>query len=184
LEVVRVVIALVMHEPARGWYDCVARAPERGWAVSAVGWARVRVRRPDIRDRARARRGGLLPYPVAFDGVPGGVRDPAAGVRVTDARSPLLNWPNVITARDFESWTGDRARNVPATFDPRYRTVLSMGDPGQTPTPATILAARFGKGTIIYTSLSLDRQLDAAHPGAARLMINLLAAGLGPERGR
>jgi hypothetical protein len=129
-------------------------------------------------------RSGLLPYPIAFDEIPDGVRDPAARVRVTDVRSPLLNWPNVITSGDFESWTGERARTVPATFDPRYRTVLAMGDPGQTQTPATILVARFGKGTIIHTSLSLDQQLEAVNSGAARLMINLLAAGLGPERVR
>jgi LmbE family N-acetylglucosaminyl deacetylase len=129
-------------------------------------------------------RSGLLPYPIAFDEVPVGVRDPAASVHVTNARSPLLNWPNAITTGDFEGWTGERARNVPTAFDPRYRTMLSMGDPGQTPTPATILTARFGKGTIIYISLSLDEQLDAVNPGAARLMINLLAAGLNPERGQ
>lgn len=130
------------------------------------------------------RRSGLLPYPVAFDGAPRDVRDPAATVQMTDARSPLLGWPNVITAHDFEKWTGHRARSVPTAFDPRYRTVLSMGDAGQTPTPATILSARVGRGTIIHTSLSLEQQLEAANPGAARLMINLLAAGLGPERGR
>lgn len=126
-------------------------------------------------------RSGLLPYPIAFDSIPGRVSDPAAVVHVTDARSPLLNWPNIITARDFENWTGDRARNVPAAFDPRYRTLLVVGDTGQQPTSATILAARVGKGVLIYTSLSIDQQLDAANPGAARLMINLLAAGLSSE---
>jgi hypothetical protein len=30
------------------------------------------------------------------------------------------------------------------------------------------------------TSLSIDLQLAVAHPGAAKLMINLLAAGLNP----
>jgi hypothetical protein len=127
-------------------------------------------------------RSGLLPYPITFASVAGRVSDPAADVHVTDARSPLLNWPNVITAKDFEGWSGDRARNVPAAFDLRYRTVLSMGDAGEQPTTATILTARVGKGTIVYTSLSIDQQLAAVHPGAARLMINLLAAGLSPEK--
>jgi len=31
---------------------------------------------------------------------------------------------------------------------------------------------------VIYTSLSLDKQLAAINPGAARLFINLLSAGL------
>jgi hypothetical protein len=129
-------------------------------------------------------RSGLLPYPIAFDSVLGRVKNPAAEVHVTDPRAQLLNWPNVITAKDFEGWTGDRARNLPSVVDSRYRTLLSMGDAGQKPTTATLLAARMGKGTIVYTSLSIDQQLAEINAGAARLMINLLAAGLSPERGK
>jgi hypothetical protein len=32
----------------------------------------------------------------------------------------------------------------------------------------------------VYSPLSLDRQLAAVHPGAARLFVNLLSAGLRP----
>jgi LmbE family N-acetylglucosaminyl deacetylase len=127
-------------------------------------------------------RSGLLPYPVSFGNVPSHVSDPAASVRVTDVRSALLTWPNRITATDFERWTGERARNAPVTFDPRYRTPFSVAGAGKPPTLATLLAATVGKGTIIYTTLTLDRQLADANPGAARLMINLLAAGLYPGR--
>jgi len=123
---------------------------------------------------------GLLPYPVAFDSVLGRVSDPAASVRVTDARSQLLNWPNRIADKDFEDWSGERARNIPATFDAHYHAPLSVGDPGQAPTAATILTAPVGKGMIVYTSLSLDRQLAAINAGAARLFVNLLSAGLKP----
>lgn len=134
--------------------------------------------------RGEVAESGLLPYPIAFDTVPHRVRDPSAKVRVTDGRSPLLNWPNVITPRDFDNWTGDRARNLPVAFDGRYRTLLSMGDPGETPTAATILSARVGKGILIYTSLSIEQQLAAANSGVARLMINLLAAGMISEKDR
>ncbi len=120
-------------------------------------------------------RSGLLPYPLSFDSTPGRVSDPAAPVRFIDRTSPLLNWPNVITAGDFENWSDERARGVPTAFDSRYRTLLSVGEPGQSPTAATILVATVGKGRFIYTSLSLDRQLTAVHPGAARLFVNLLA---------
>jgi hypothetical protein len=67
---------------------------------------------------------------------------------------------------------------------PRSEPTFGGCNADRMPTPATILVARFGKGTIIYTSLSLDQQLDAVNPGAARLMINLLTAGLGPARGQ
>ena len=123
---------------------------------------------------------GLLPYPVAFDSVAGRVSNPSASVRVTDARSQLVSWPNRITQKDFEDWSGERARNVPSTFDPRYQALLSVGDPGEAPTAATVLAAPVGKGMIVYTSLSLDRQLVAVNAGAARFFVNLLSAGLKP----
>ena len=123
-------------------------------------------------------RSGLLPFPVAFDSVPVAATDPDAPVRLTDPQSPLLRWPNAITSRDFEDWSGERARNVPITFDSRYHTVVSTGDPDQPPTAATILVASLGKGRLIYTSLSLDKQLAAVNAGAARLFINLLCAGL------
>jgi LmbE family N-acetylglucosaminyl deacetylase len=125
-------------------------------------------------------RSGLLPYPMAFDSTEGRVGDPRATVSVTDGKSQLLNWPNRITAKDFEDWSGERARNVPANFDPRYRTVLSTGDAGHPPTAATLLVAAVGRGMFVYSSLSLDQQLAAVNPGAARLFVNLLAAGLRP----
>jgi len=128
-------------------------------------------------------RSGLLPYPVAFESVPGRVSNPQSRIALTNARSPLLTWPNVITERDFDDWKGDRARGVPAGYDTRYRTVLSTGDDDQPATAATILAATIGKGALVYTSLSLDRQLAAVNPGAARLLVNLLSAGLFPRKG-
>ena len=130
--------------------------------------------------REEIARSGLLPYPIAFDSVPGRISDPRANVATTDAKSQLLNWPNRITAKDFEDWSGERARNVPATFDPRYRTLLSMGDVGHPPTAATLLVAPVGRGIFVYSPLSLDKQLAAINPGAARLFVNLLAAGLRP----
>jgi hypothetical protein len=129
-------------------------------------------------------RSGLLPYPISFNATSGRVSDPAAEVQITEPRAQLLNWPSVITAKDFEGWSGDRARNVPSAFDPRYRTLLSVGDVGQEPTTATILYARMGKGMIVYTSLSIDQQLAAVNTGAARIMVNLLAAGLSPEKAK
>jgi hypothetical protein len=55
-----------------------------------------------------------------------------------------------------------------------------MGDAGHPSTAATLLVAPVGKGIFVYSSLSLDKQLAAVNPGAARLFVNLLAAGLRP----
>jgi hypothetical protein len=119
----------------------------------------------------------MLPYPVTLDSVRARVTD-AATVQLLDSASRLLRWPHVITAGDLDHWLGDRARNVPLAFDPQYRAVLALTDPDQPPVTGTLLAAPVGKGMIILTSLAIDEQLSAANPVAARLMINLLSAGL------
>ena len=125
-------------------------------------------------------RSGVLPYAIALDSTRARVTD-AATVQLLDSMSRLFRWPHVITASDFDQWPGDRARNVPLAFDPRYRAVVAMTDPDQPPVTGTLLAAAVGKGMIILTSLAIDEELSAANPLAARLMINLLAAGLKRE---
>ncbi|MCC6930773.1 MAG: hypothetical protein IT359_17415 [Gemmatimonadaceae bacterium] len=127
-----------------------------------------------------AARSALLPYPITFDSLPRRVRDTRRPVQITDPRARLLAWPNVITAADFTDWDGEYAHNVPAAFDGRYVTMLSIGDAGEDPTTGAILTARVGRGRVIFTALSLEAQVEAAVPGAARLLVNLLAAGLAP----
>jgi len=127
--------------------------------------------------RDEVARSGLAPYPMTFDSIPSRVADARAPVVATDAKSQLLTWPNRITAKDFEDWSSERARGVPSAFDPRYRAPLSIGAPEHR-TAATLLVAPVGKGMFVYSALSLDRQLAAVHPGAARLFVNLLSAGL------
>jgi hypothetical protein len=95
---------------------------------------------------------------------------------VTDLASPLLNAPNRIGARDWQNWVQERALYMPRTHDERYRSILSMNDAGERPNDAAILVAPVGKGTYVYTSLALFRQLPAGVPGAARLFVNLLSA--------
>jgi hypothetical protein len=91
-------------------------------------------------------------------------------------RSPLLDWPNRITAADFAGWSVTRAIELPASFDTHYRRVIEVTMDDGHPSDAAILAARVGKGLFIYTGLSLEQQLGAANPGAARLLVNLLSA--------
>ena len=124
---------------------------------------------------------GLLPFPVAFDTLPRNITNPEAEAHVINPRSTLLSWPNAITAKDFSDWAGERARNVPIGIDTRYGTVLTIGDP-ETGTPATLLTARIGRGMLVYTSLALDTQLAAVHPGAARLLVNMMTAGMAPTK--
>lgn len=124
---------------------------------------------------------GLLPFPVVFDTVPRNISNPDVEVHAINPRSSLLTWPNAITAKDFTDWAGERARSVPIGIDGRYGTVITIGDL-ETGTPATLLTSRIGRGMLVYTSLALDTQLAAVHAGAARLLVNMLTAGMAPTK--
>jgi hypothetical protein len=119
---------------------------------------------------------GIMPYPISLERRADRVTEEDAPVRVLDA-SRILTYPNRITERDFAGWVQERALYMPRTFDPRYEAPLSMNDPGEPPNRGAILVAPVGRGTYVYTTLALFRQLPAGHPGAARLFVNLLAAG-------
>jgi LmbE family N-acetylglucosaminyl deacetylase len=121
-------------------------------------------------------RPGILPYPISLSRPAARVTDENATVTVLDPRSPLLATPNRITAADFTGWVQERATYMPSTFDPHYHALLRMHDPDEPPNDAAILVAPLGKGTYVYTTLALFRQLPAGVPGAARIFLNLLAA--------
>lgn len=122
---------------------------------------------------------GVMPYPITLARPAERVTDETAEVRITDAASPLLSFPNRITLADFNGWTQERASYMPATFDASYKSVLSMNDPGESPKNSGILVAPYGKGVYVYTTLAFFRQLPAANPGATRLFVNLLSAKSG-----
>jgi hypothetical protein len=119
---------------------------------------------------------GLMPYPITIARSADRVTEEDAAVRVTDSSSEILAVPNKIDARDWAGWVQERALYMPRTHDGRYRTMLSMHDRGEQPNDGAILVAPVGKGTYVYTTLALFRQLPAGVPGAARLMANLLGA--------
>ena len=52
-----------------------------------------------------------------------------------------------------------------------------MADPGEKESRGSLLVARHGKGTYVYTGLSFFRQLPAGVPGAIRLFANLVSGG-------
>lgn len=122
-------------------------------------------------------RPGIMPYPISLARPADRVTDETAPVRVLRPESPLLTWPNRITDSDWRGWVQERSLYMPSSFDEHYTPLLSMNDPGERPNEGAILVARYGRGTYVYTTLSLFRQLPAGNPGAARLFVNLLAAG-------
>jgi len=121
-----------------------------------------------------------MPYPISLSRPADRVTEEDAPVRITDPGARELTYPNRITERDFDGWVQERSLYMPRTIDASYRTMLSTNDPGEPPNQGAILVARVGRGTYVYTTLSFFRQLPAGNPGAARLFVNLLAAGRGP----
>ena len=110
------------------------------------------------------------------------VTDENAPVTILDPRSPLLTSPNRITSADFTGWVQERATYMPSSFDPHWKTVLRMNDPGEQPNDAAVLIAPLGKGVVEYVTLALFRQLPSGVPGGARIFLNLLA-GKAPVAG-
>lgn len=127
-------------------------------------------------------RPGMMPYPIELTRPAARVTIETAPVRVLDATSRLLTWPNRLTTDDWAEWVQERALYMPSTIDPRYRTPLAMHDPDEPDNRGAILETPLGKGRYIYTTLSLFRQVPAGVPGSMRVLVNLLSAGLVPQQ--
>jgi LmbE family N-acetylglucosaminyl deacetylase len=122
---------------------------------------------------------GILPFPVSYARpYAEQVTMEHAPVVAIDPRARLLTWPNVIRDPDWSGWIGARALSVPTAVDARYALAVETHDPEQRENRNSILVATIGKGRIIYTSLTLTQQISNAVPGAMRLFVNLLSAGL------
>jgi hypothetical protein len=156
------------------------------------------IRALNTRDAVRAAHARLLSYverggtlvvqynTLGFDGPLGPyslelgrdrITDETAAPVFIDPKEPLLAGPNKITAADFDGWVQERGIYFAQKWDAHYRPVLRFTDPGEGPLDGSLVVARHGKGTYIYTGLALFRQLPAGVPGAYRLFANLIGAG-------
>jgi LmbE family N-acetylglucosaminyl deacetylase len=113
---------------------------------------------------------GPYPFKITRDRV----TDENSSVRFLEKDHPALNYPNKITAKDFEGWIQERGLYFLSDADPKYKRILSMNDPGETAKDGSLLVADYGKGRFVYTSLVFFRELPAGIPGAYRLFVNLL----------
>ncbi|MDR2270292.1 MAG: PIG-L family deacetylase [Sphingobacterium sp.] len=112
--------------------------------------------------------------PYAFSLGRSRVTDELATVHF-DEKDPIFNYPNKITKVDFDNWVQERGLYFAENIDKRYRTPITMQDPGEPLHKGSLLIAEYGKGKFVYTSLSFFRQLPAGIPGAYRLFVNLLS---------
>ena len=117
------------------------------------------------------------PYPYELGRSPEKVVDETDPVTVLVPRHPLMTWPNKITSADFDGWVEERGHSFMHSWDAHYTALTETHDPGQDPQRGGLLYARYGKGTYIYMSFAVYRQLPEAVPGAYRILANLVSAG-------
>jgi LmbE family N-acetylglucosaminyl deacetylase len=115
----------------------------------------------------------MAPYPLTISR--NRITDETAAVNFLVPDHPVLNYPNKITAKDFDGWIQERSIYNAEAADNNYQRILSMKDPGEKEQDGSLVVADYGKGRFIYTGLVFFRELPAGVPGAYRLFANLIA---------
>lgn len=105
------------------------------------------------------------------------VTEEDAAVSFLAPNHKVLNFPNKITANDFEGWVQEQGLYYPDEWDATFVPILSSNDKGEAPKEGGLLIAPYGKGHYIYTGLSFFRELPAGVSGAYRLFSNLISMG-------
>jgi LmbE family N-acetylglucosaminyl deacetylase len=113
--------------------------------------------------------------PYAMDISRNRITDETAAVNFTLPNHPALNFPNKITAKDFEGWVQERSIYHAEKMDSNFVAPISMADPGEPANNGALVIAPYGRGNFVYTGLVFFRELPAGVPGAYRLMANLIA---------
>ncbi len=117
----------------------------------------------------------LAPFPIILGNER--VTQETAPVTFLEPRHRLLDFPNRITRADFDRWIQERGLYFPKEWDPKYQTLFETADQGGPPLKGGLLAAKYGRGYYVYTSLVWYRQLGAGVPGAYRLFANMISYG-------
>ena len=122
----------------------------------------------------------FAPYPSRIHRPHDRVTAEGSPVRVLVPEHAVFHSPNKLTEEDWDGWVQERGLYFWGEWDPNYQPLLELQDPWPYNNEAktgSLLIARHGKGTYVYTGLSLFRQLPAGIPGALRLWVNLLSLG-------
>lgn len=113
----------------------------------------------------------LGPYPFSI----GRDRVTVQGSAIkADWSHPVLSTPNQITDSDFEDWVQERGLYFATDVAEQYSAPLEMQDPDEPSSKGSLIYAKFGEGSYVYTGISFFRQLPAGVPGAIKLFVNLI----------
>ncbi|WP_194850609.1 PIG-L family deacetylase [Nonlabens antarcticus] len=103
------------------------------------------------------------------------VTDENAAVTFLNPEHKVLQSPNKITENDFKGWVQERGLYFPEKWDAAFTPILGMNDKGEAQTKGSLLVAPYGKGHVVYTGLSLFRELPAGVSGAYKLLANMIS---------
>ncbi len=126
-------------------------------------------------DAERFSRIAPVPYPLELGTAR--VSNEASAVEMIDEHDDLLWDPNEIGSADFQGWSEERGRDFAQRWDGHFEVLLRMNDPGQPVQEGALIRARYGRGSVVYSGLSFERQVRAGVAGAMRLLLNLLSSG-------
>ena len=92
---------------------------------------------------------------------------------ISMSKHPILSTPNEITSNDFDYWVQERGLYFPKSYE-GFAEVLTITESTGTNYSNSTVVGHYGKGSVIYTGLSLFRELPAGVPGAMKLLQNIL----------
>lgn len=92
---------------------------------------------------------------------------------ITLSKHPILSSPNEITASDFDYWVQERGLYFPKSYEGMTEVLTITESTGTNYSNSTVVG-HYEKGSVIYTGLSLFRELPAGVPGAMKLLQNIL----------
>ncbi|MGP4079027.1 NEW3 domain-containing protein [Pseudalkalibacillus sp. R45] len=117
------------------------------------------------------------PYPLTIGqpSIEWRVTDETSEYEVLQPNHTLLNYPNEITAEDWDGWVQERGLYYPMEWDDRYETLINMTDLDGDTFDGGILYTDYGEGSYVYTNLVWYRQIQNQVPGGYRIFTNLIS---------
>ncbi len=100
-------------------------------------------------------------------------------VTILDSANSLFHYPNQILPSDWNGWVQERNIYLPdgdtTMTSGRYERLLAMSDEDESEPSTSLLWAKYGKGTYVYCSLALYRQIKDLNNGGVKLLFNLIS---------
>jgi len=117
----------------------------------------------------------IAPYPLTISR--DRVTEENSPVNILQPDHPAMQFPNKITATDFDGWVQERGLYFSNAWDDHFIPLLEMHDTNENPIKGGLLVAPYGEGYYVYSGLSWFRHLPAGNPGPYRLLSNIISLG-------